>query len=104
MAKNNKPTMMDALLEMCPSSAFVMRGDTWDTLEWLDATPQPTREEAEAVLARKVAEWDAVEYKRARAAAYPSIEAQLDMQYWDAVNGTTVWADTIAAIKEQFPK
>jgi len=28
----------------------------------------------------------------------------MDMQYWDSVNGTTVWADTIAAIKERYPK
>jgi hypothetical protein len=40
----------------------------------------------------------------ARAANYPSIQAQLDMQYWDGVNGTTVWADTIAKIKAEFPK
>ena len=43
-------------------------------------------------------------YKYSRAAAYPSIQEQLDMQYWDSVNGTTTWADAIAAIKEGFPK
>ena len=104
MAKVFKPTLMQALLELRPSSSFVMRGETWDTLEWLDSTPQPTQEEAEALLATKVAAWEAEEYKRARAAAYPTLAEQLDMQYWDAVNGTTVWADTIARIKEQFPK
>jgi hypothetical protein len=35
---------------------------------------------------------------------YPSIQEQLDMQYWDSVNGTTVWADTIAAVKAANPK
>jgi ribosome-interacting GTPase 1 len=44
------------------------------------------------------------EYKAQRAAAYPSIQEQLDMQYWDSVNGTTTWADTIAAVKQEFPK
>ena len=43
-------------------------------------------------------------YKYSRATAYPSIQEQLDMQYWDSVNGTTTWADAIAAIKEGFPK
>ena len=43
-------------------------------------------------------------YKTARASAYPTIQEQLDMQYWDGVNGTTTWADAIAAIKEGFPK
>ena len=47
---------------------------------------------------------DANAYKDQRATAYPSIQEQLDMQYWDGVNGTTTWADAIAAIKEGFPK
>lgn len=44
------------------------------------------------------------QYKVQRAAAYPSIQEQLDMQYWDSVNGTTTWADAIAAVKQEFPK
>ena len=44
------------------------------------------------------------EYQYDRATAYPTIQEQLDMQYWDSVNGTTIWADTIAAIKAQYPK
>ena len=43
-------------------------------------------------------------YSTLRSQAYPSAEEQNDMRYWDAVNGTTVWQDTIAAIKEQYPK
>ncbi len=35
---------------------------------------------------------------------YPSWEEQADMQYWDAINGTTKWVDTIKAIKEKHPK
>ncbi|MDP7367474.1 MAG: hypothetical protein QGH83_09475 [Candidatus Pacebacteria bacterium] len=35
---------------------------------------------------------------------YPGIQDQLDMQYWDIVNGTNVWKDTIAAVKAKFPK
>ena len=31
----------------------------------------------------------AIKYKSDRAAAYPSIGDQLDMQYWDKKNGTT---------------
>ena len=44
------------------------------------------------------------EYQRQRAAEYPSLQAQQDMQYWDAVNGTTTWVDTIAAVKAKYPK
>jgi len=35
---------------------------------------------------------------------YPSIGEQLDMQYWDLVNGTTTWKDTIAQVKADNPK
>jgi hypothetical protein len=38
-----------------------------------------------------------------RRALYPSIQEQLDMQYWDNVNGTTTWKDKIAEIKAAHP-
>ena len=43
-------------------------------------------------------------YIQARQEAYGSIADQLDMQYWDNVNGTTVWADHIAEVKANNPK
>ena len=43
-------------------------------------------------------------YAQYRAAAYPSIADQLDMQYHDSVNGTTTWADAIAAVKTKYAK
>ena len=50
--------------------------------------------------------WDAEfdSYKSKRRAAFPSLEEQLDMQYWDAVNGTTTWKDAIAKVKSDNPK
>ena len=43
-------------------------------------------------------------YIQARQEAYGSIGDQLDMQYWDAVNGTTTWKDHIAQVKSDNPK
>ena len=43
-------------------------------------------------------------YKIARQEAYGSIADQLDMQYWDNVNGTTTWKDNIAQVKSDNPK
>ena len=43
-------------------------------------------------------------YIQARQEAYGSIADQLDMQYWDSVNGTTTWADHIAQVKSDNPK
>lgn len=33
-----------------------------------------------------------------------SISDQLDLIYWDSVNGTSVWEDTITQIKTDIPK
>ena len=43
-------------------------------------------------------------YIQARQEAYGSIADQLDMQYWDAVNGTNTWKDHIAQVKSDNPK
>ena len=39
-----------------------------------------------------------------RQAAFASIGDQLDMQYTDLVDGTTVWKDHIAKVKSDNPK
>jgi len=44
------------------------------------------------------------DYAALRSQEYPSRDEQLDMMYWDKVNGTTVWEDTIQAIKDKYPK
>ena len=43
-------------------------------------------------------------YIQARQEAYGSIGDQLDMQYKDAVNGTTTWKDHVAQVKSDNPK
>jgi hypothetical protein len=39
-----------------------------------------------------------------RMSAYPSIQEQLDMQYWDKVNGTDTWEQAINVVKAKYPK
>lgn len=43
-------------------------------------------------------------YIQARQEAYGSVADQLDMQYWDEVNSTTVWKDHVAKVKSDNPK
>ena len=43
-------------------------------------------------------------YITARQQAYKSIPEQLDMIYWDGVNGTNLWDEHIAEVKEDNPK
>lgn len=43
-------------------------------------------------------------YKEKRLAEYPDIGEQLDMIYWDKVNGTNLWQEKISEIKAKYPK
>lgn len=43
-------------------------------------------------------------YAEKRLAEYPAISEQLDMIYWDKVNGTNLWQEKIAEIKAKYPK
>ena len=60
----------------------------------------------QAVIDKANSDFDLQEngYKTARQVAYGSIADQLDMQYWYAVNGTTVWKDHVAQVKSDNPK
>ena len=46
----------------------------------------------------------ATQYIKNRAKQYASLQDQLDMQYWDSVNGTTTWKDHVAKVKSDNPK
>lgn len=43
-------------------------------------------------------------YSELRQQEYPSIKEQLDMIYWDSINGTSNWLDKISEIKNKYPK
>lgn len=43
-------------------------------------------------------------YVEQRKISYPSIQDQLDMQYWDSINNTTNWIDLVSSIKNRSPK
>jgi hypothetical protein len=49
-------------------------------------------------------ELDKLKYKNTRKYAYPTVQEQLDMQYHDAVNGTSTWKDAVAKVKSDNPK
>ena len=68
------------------------------------STGKVTAEQMIAITAKATelqAEYDAKEYARSRAKAYPSIADQLDTIYHE---GLDAWKATILAVKEEFPK
>lgn len=44
------------------------------------------------------------DYVSLRRRDYPTIEDQLDAQFHDAKDGTTIWVDSIQAVKDKWPK
>ena len=95
-----------ALTKLRPGASWILRGEeSYANIEWTDsAQTMPTEAEVLAEAARLQAEWDNAQYRRDRVQAYPRIQDQLDMIYWDQVNGTTTWQDAIDAVKQQYPK
>lgn len=95
-------TKVNAIQSLRPNAQWTLRGDD---LEWLDTnTTAPTEAEINAEITRLQAEYEAKEYQRDRAVAYPSIQEQLDLLYWDKVNGTNNWEAAIEAVKTEYPK
>ena len=96
----------DAILKINPNAQMVVKGNDINTceIEWLNGTTPIPVADIEAKMTELQAEYDANEYQRERATAYPTIQEQLDMQYWDKVNGTTNWENAIAKVKSDNPK
>ena len=95
-----------AIKKINPNAIVTVRGDDINTcqIEWHNGTTPISKADIEAKIVEVQAEYDANQYQRDRATVYPSIQEQLDMQYWDKVNGTTNWEDAIAKVKSDIPK
>jgi len=93
---------VEAIVSLKPGAEFAMRGNT---LDWLDSKQtKPTNTQIDAETTRLDNLYTAEKYKRDRESAYPSIKEQLDLQYWDQVNGTTKWKESIDKVKSDHPK
>jgi hypothetical protein len=95
-----------AILKINPNAEVSVNGEDINTceIEWHNGTTPISKADIEAKMVEVQAEYDANQYQRDRATAYPSIQEQLDMQYWDKVNGTTNWEDAIAKVKSDIVK
>ena len=72
--------------------------------EWnISGLAQPTDEQLNAVDSAADLEERQSAVRSTRRTAYGDLGSQLDMQYWDNVNGTTTWKDHVAAVKTANP-
>ena len=96
--------IIKAIKEINPTAQVSVSGDNINSIEWLNGTtPIPANE----ILAKQqelITEYNSNKYQRDRAKDYPSLADQLDMQYWDKINGTNKWQQAINAVKQKYPK
>ena len=97
-------TIIKTILAINSTAQVSVSGDDINTITWENGTtPIPANE----ILAKQqelIAEYNSKQYQRDRAKDYPSIQEQLDMQYWDKINGTNKWQQAINAVKQKYPK
>ena len=94
--------LLDAIFAIDPKAEVTFHEENIDSLKW-DSTPIPK----DIILAKQAemqTAYDNNKYQRDRAEDYATLQDQADMQYWDAVNGTTLWQEHIAEIKAKHPK
>jgi hypothetical protein len=97
-------TIIKSILAINPTAQVSISADDINTLVWHNGTtPIPANE----ILAKQqelITEYNSNKYQRDRAVDYPSLADQLDMQYWDKINGTNKWQQAINAVKQKYPK
>lgn len=86
--------MIETIFKLYPNVAYVNDGIAYDK-------DQHVVEIDQALIDGEIAK---TVYITKRLSEYPTIQEQLDMQYWDAINGTTTWQDAINAVKVKYPK
>jgi hypothetical protein len=91
-----------AILSINPNAQVSVNAEDFNQITWHNGTPEISKADIEAKMVEVQADYDAKQYQRDR--VYPSIGEQLDMQYWDNVNGTTTWKDAVAKVKADNPK
>jgi hypothetical protein len=92
-----------ALNTLRPNASWEVIDDCYDGLIWRDDNelPPPTEEEINQEIERIQQEYERNQYQRDRAAAYPSIQDQLDTLYHQGYDG---WKAMVDEVKNKYPK
>lgn len=98
-------TISDALLSLIPTAEFVVIGDTYEGINWLETNqePLPSKEEVELEMENLLLKYEKLTYQRQRASGYPPIGDQLDALFHAGVFPPEMAAQ-IQAIKDKYPK
>ena len=104
--------IIEAILKINPNAEVVVRGSDINTceIEWLNGTTPIPKADIEAKIIEVQDEYDANQYQRDRATAYPPIGDQLDM-IWHTIDKDDElqhkfydFYQTVKKTKVKFPK
>ena len=93
--------IITAILEINPSAEISVNAEDYEQITWHNGTAVISKADIVAKQAELKTAYDALDYQRSRAKAYPSIADQLDDLYHNGING---WKTTIKVTKDKFPK
>ena len=76
--------------------------DDFENINWIGDAP--SKSDFQAQYDAEELAYNNAQYQRNRSSEYPTWQEQMDMQYWDAKNGTKKWQEAIEAVKTKYPK
>jgi hypothetical protein len=97
-----RPNIANAIAEINSSAIFSYTDEDINSIVWGQGTTPISTTTIQNKINELQTIWDSKAYVDER--NYPSIQEQLDMQYWDKVNNTNNWQSAITAIKNNAPK
>ena len=96
---------MDALQALTPGAQWVLEGDSYEGLRWLDENQkQPNEQDLIDEVSRLQAEYDSLEYQRLRQPEYPPIEDYVDGIVKGDEAQVQAYINACIAVKEKYPK
>lgn len=95
----------DAIQSLCPGAQWVLSGDEYSGLEWLDESIEvPSEEALLAEVERLQAEYDALEYQRLRVREYPDVADYMDGLVKGDQDQMDAYIAACLAVKAKYPK
>ena len=96
--------IINSIKAINPIAQVSVNAEDINQITWHNGTAPISANQILAKQQELITEYNSNKYQRDRAKDYPSIQEQLDMQYWDKINGTNKWQQAINAVKQKYPK
>jgi hypothetical protein len=97
-----------ALQSLRPGAQWVLRGEEYSGLEWIDQIQtQPTESEIIAEIDRLKNHHETVKYQELRRLEYPPLSDLADAVYWQAQGDNakmTAYLSAVQKVKDKYPR